>query len=256
MDPGGPAIVIGGSTSEGGKPTSRPGGTAGSAATGTAGEPQGGSSGTGAAGAASAGSASAGKSAGGSAAGNSDGGTSGAAAGDAGSGGEGGEPPPPDDTGCLPLPWSGNQADLNEKLPGIDCSSCSNGAELGYTVPAFCAPTCPLMVSVSDLPKDVQILLPPGDAINGAACKEQACDDDAPIDLPGFKMQMLLQIDGSYTITTDENRRVLPRERPLVECAEAASCYAFNGKRNLAIVVKPNAPRGWMRVTALGGICK
>ena len=192
------------------------------------------------------------------------GGTSGAAAGDAGAGGESGAPPAPDDTGCLERPWSGNQADLSEKLPGLDCSSCSNGSELGYTVPSFCAPsrTCSEVIDLTTLPDDFLLLLPPGSAQKGT-CQPQNCEgaDGDPADLEGFTLQLLLKpLAGdhpSIKIETDENRRVLKRETPLIKCAEASSCYAYGAGAQFVVVVKPGAPRGWVRITVgTGAVCE
>lgn len=189
------------------------------------------------------------------------GGTSGAAAGDAGAGGESGDPPAPDDTGCIDRPWSGNLGNLSEQLPGIDCSSCSTGAAMGYAAPEFCAgvTSCMAAVDVTTLPHDVFLLLPPGAA--QAGCREQNCANanGDPADLPGFRLQLLLNIPTGHTvkIETDGARRVLKRDLPLIKCTEASSCYAFGSQAQFAIVVTPYAPRGWVRIKVdTGDTCK
>lgn len=180
------------------------------------------------------------------------GGTSGAAAGDAGPGGEGGAPPAPDDTGCMERPWSGNLADLSEKLPVFDCSGCSNARELGYELTdGFCEGinTCTAVIDASILPADSYIILPKTSLQTGSVCgREQACGSAAaPQDFPGFDLQLTLNITGAK-VEVDDARRVLPRNVPLLACGDVASCYAVGSPAQLAVVAPTNAPRGWLRV--------
>jgi hypothetical protein len=195
----------------------------------------------------------------------SDGGASGAAAGDAGAGGEGGaSTPAPDDTGCIERPWTGNQADLSEKVPGLDCSSCSNGTDLGYMKPAWCSDvaSCGATRDVAELgADDVLILLPPGDGQDQSeeTCKEQACavDDDSYVNLPGFieQLRFVQSTESPLRIDVDENRRVLSKYGPPL-CANVSNCYAFGGGDLISIVVKPSAPRGWVRIRRVNEACE
>lgn len=194
----------------------------------------------------------------------SEGGASGAAAGDGGEAGAGGaSTTAPDDTGCIERPWTGNVSDLSEKALGIDCSSCSTGAALGYSAPSWCddVPACGATRNVAELgADDVLILLPPGTGQDQSdvTCKEQACavDHESYVDFPGFVEQLRLvqSAESPLHIEVDENRRVLSKRGP-PKCEEVSSCYAFGGADLISIVVKPNAPRGWVRIRVANEAC-
>lgn len=191
-----------------------------------------------------------------------DAGASGASAGDAGAGGEGGSPPAPDDTGCVERPWTGNNGDLSEKVPGYDCSSCTTGSALGYTTPAFCGTVqnCNGAVFVADdLGPDSFVLLPPGSA-QGAGCEEQGCDDGGqiPSHFPGYVEQLRIVLPAEeepWRVEVDEHRLVINRSS-LEACDAPATCYASGSYRVLSVVVKPDAPRGWVRIRELQGQCE
>jgi hypothetical protein len=233
------------------------------------GKPQGGAGAAGSGGATTAGK-------GGSAAGNSDaGGTSGASPGDggasgaaAGDGGEAGASgAAPNDTGCVERPWTGNQGDLSEKALGLDCSSCSTGAELGYTKPSLCgaAAQCMTDIDVTELGgDDVFILLPPA-AVQAATCNGQTCkgEDGEAAHLDGYVGQVRLWLPAGHTvrIDVDENRRAIHHGftlDSLHSCAEvdASTCLAFGSERHLRIVAKESAPRGWARIRLVNEACE
>jgi hypothetical protein len=262
----GSSISDGGSGSKGGKPSvNKPQGgsqsTAGGAtAAGSGGATTAGSGGSAAGNGDAGGTSGAAPSDGGaSGAAAGDGGASGAAAGDGGAAGASGSAP--NDTGCVERPWTGNQGDLNEKALGLDCSSCSTGAELGYTAPAWCgeAKQCQVELDVAALGfHDVLILLPPGAEQTGICTNSPVCknDDGDAENLAGYVAQLRLR--GVARIDVDESRRVVYGQETLeglVKCDDVATCAAFGDERRFKIIAKVGAPRGWARIRLGGGAC-
>lgn len=176
-----------------------------------------------------------------------------------GGGGEpaGGAPEPPDDTGCIERPWSGNPADLSEKLTVLDCSGCSNGAELGYVVPDWCGElACHSWFDFTKVAgKDALLLLP---APSDNTCGNANCSDaqNEPADVAGLKVQALLSLGSGFHLETDAERGLVTFELPLRACSSDLSCFAMGNGAKVALMAKPGTKRGWVRIHGDQAACQ
>lgn len=173
-------------------------------------------------------------------------------------GGAGGVPAAPDDTGCVEPPSDGNPGGA-EPLPGLDCSGCSNGAELGYSVPDWCdaARLCQVVIDPTELDGDDVFILLPAASEQGGSCGAQPCrNGDGDLEpLIGYKLQLIVKGTAKgLRIETDEHRAVLQTEtKPYSACEPAPQCGYYAGS-NLRVMVADGAPRGWVRISVGGGL--